>query len=87
MNWTWPYWTNQARGIGTFLLEHLWENGSRPKDYPTHITYYDQIIAITKLKCLQKVPKIKRAEELKQILKWSRQEKLVAYIAELYAYH
>ena len=52
----------------------------------THITYYDQIITTTKPKRLQKALEIKGAAELTQILKWSRQEEPVAYIAELCTY-
>jgi len=40
-----------------------------------------------KPKLFQKAPEIKEAEELKQILKRSRQEKPVAYTAELCTYH
>ncbi len=36
---------------------------------PTHITHYDQIITTIKLKHLQKASEIKKAEELRQILK------------------
>src|SRR6266498_4956848 len=39
---------------------------------PTHITYYDQIITLTKPKRLQKVPETKGAVKLIQILKWPR---------------
>ena len=53
---------------------------------PTHITHYDQIIVMTKLKHLQKAPEIKGAEELIQILKRPRQEEPVAYTAELCIY-
>ncbi len=35
----------------------------------THIAHYDQIIAMIKLKRLQKVPETKGIVELKQILK------------------
>src|SRR6266498_4709211 len=53
---------------------------------PTHITHYDQIITVTKPKCLQKALKTKEAEEPTQILKWPRQEEPVAYTAELCTY-
>ena len=53
---------------------------------PIHITHYDQIIATTKPKCLQKASETKEAEESKQILKWSRQEEPVTYMAELCTY-
>ena len=53
---------------------------------PTHITHYDQIITTIKLKHLQKASEIKKAEELRQILKWPRQEEQVVYTAELCTY-
>src|SRR6266540_6784914 len=52
----------------------------------TYITHYDQIITLTKPKCLQKAPKIKGAEEPIQILKRPRQEEPVVYTAELCNY-
>ena len=52
----------------------------------THITYYDQIINLTKLKRLQKAPETKGAAKLTQILKWLKQKEPVAYTAELCTY-